>query len=113
MLSPRWAYELRAITSLRITGKLNHPYPGGPQAGTVTDTLLAVNVPCTPTADPGVGATCAVSTTMDALAPGAAIEGRRAIWRLGHVQIEAGGADGDADTTGDNTLFMTQGLFVP
>jgi hypothetical protein len=24
-----------------------------------------------------------------------------------------GGSDGDADTTGNNTLFMTQGLFAP
>jgi hypothetical protein len=41
------------------------------------------------------------------------VEGRRGIWRLGQVQLDDGGADGDADTTGDNTVFVTQGLFVP
>ena len=31
----------------------------------------------------------------------------------GQVQVYDGGADGDADTAGDNTLFMEQGLFAP
>jgi hypothetical protein len=29
------------------------------------------------------------------------------------VSVYDGGADGDADTTGDNTLFMVQGVAVP
>ena len=40
-------------------------------------------------------------------------EDKRAVWQLGKVQVYDGGADGDADTAGDNTLFMEQGLFVP
>ena len=31
----------------------------------------------------------------------------------GQVQVYDGGADGDADTPGDNTLFLSQGVFVP
>jgi dipeptidyl aminopeptidase/acylaminoacyl peptidase len=103
--------ELRARTTLRITDKLNTPHPGGPGAGTVSDTTLAATVPCAP--NPNQGADCTLVTSADALAPGIVIEGRRAIWELGQVQVDDGGADGDADTPGDNTLFMTQGLFVP
>jgi hypothetical protein len=41
------------------------------------------------------------------------IEGRRAVWELGQVQVDGGGADRDADTAADNTLFMVQGVFIP
>ena len=40
-------------------------------------------------------------------------EGKRAVWGLGQVQVFDGGADGDADTAADNTLFAVQGLFAP
>ena len=36
----------------------------------------------------------------------------RSIWQLGQVQVFDGGADGQASTT-PNTLFATQGVFVP
>jgi len=45
--------------------------------------------------------------------PGLVIGGERAFWELGQVSVYGGGADGDADTAGDNTLFMTQGIMVP
>ena len=45
--------------------------------------------------------------------PGLITGGKRAIWELGQVGVYDGGADADADTPGDNTLFMTQGIFVP
>ena len=105
--------ELRASASLRITDKLNQPFPGGPQAGTMIDIVLSPVVPCAVTDDLDEGAVCSLTTSGDALAPGTVPEGKRSIWELGRVQIEDGGADGDADTTGDNTLFMTQGVFVP
>ena len=44
--------------------------------------------------------------------PGSAPEGRKAIWELGQVQVFDGGPDGLA-ATAPNTLFATQGLFVP
>jgi hypothetical protein len=108
-----YAGELGARTSLRITDKLNTPHPGGPGAGTVSDITLGATVPCTPTADTSEGAGCNLTTTFDSLVPGAVSEGRRSIWALGAVRLDDGGADGDADTTADNTPFMTQGLFVP
>jgi hypothetical protein len=103
--------ELRARTTLRITDKLNTPHPGGPGAATVSDTTLGLTVPCAP--NPSQGADCAIVTSADALAPGTVIEGRRAVWELSMVQVDDGGADGDADTAGDNTVFMVQGVFIP
>jgi hypothetical protein len=105
--------ELRLRTALRITDKRNTPHPGGPGAATVSDTTLGATMPCTATADNTVGASCQLTTTANALAPGTLTSGARTIWELGQVQVDDGGADGDADTAGDNSLFMVQGLFVP
>ena len=41
------------------------------------------------------------------------MEGSRAVWQLGNVQVDDGGSDESATTTADNRLFETQGLFVP
>jgi hypothetical protein len=46
------------------------------------------------------------------VAPGVIREGDRAIWQLGRMEVWDGGPDGDVDTA-DNSLFATQGLFVP
>ena len=40
-------------------------------------------------------------------------EGDRAVWAFDRVRLLDGGVDGDADTAADNTLFATQGVFVP
>ena len=40
------------------------------------------------------------------------MEGKRATWELGKVQIYDGGASGFAGGSGA-TLFATQGVFVP
>jgi hypothetical protein len=101
--------ELRARVVLRITDKANSP---GDNA-TVADTTVGVTVPCAATGDTTVGASCDLDTTMDAVIPGAVPEGKRSVWELGQVQVDDGGADGDADTPGDNTLFMVQGVFIP
>jgi hypothetical protein len=53
-----------------------------------------------------------VSTTFDAVAPGATTERTRAIWEIGSVQIDDGGADGLA-ATGPNAPLARQGVFVP
>jgi hypothetical protein len=98
--------ELSADAGLRITDKLNSPSPGGPGAATVQDSSFPVTVPC-------ASSSCSVSTTANALVPGAVLEGKRAIWQLGQVKVYDGGSDGLASTTADNTLFMDQGVFVP
>ena len=105
--------ELRLRTVVRITDKRNTPHPGGPGAGTVSDTTFGATVTCAATADTTVGSSCSLSTTANALAPGTVTSGARTIWELGEAQVDDGGADGDADTVGDNTVFMRPGLFVP
>jgi hypothetical protein len=105
--------ELRLELPLRITDNANSPAPAGGEGATVSDTSLFSTVPCAATADTTLGAGCGLSSTIDALVPGAVQEGSRAIWALGQVKVFDGGADGDADTPGDNQLFEVQGVFVP
>ncbi len=62
-------------------------------------------VPCASTADTTVGSTCSITTTANTIAPGAAVEGKRAIWETGQVRVSDGGADGDPATAdGDGPL---------
>jgi predicted acyl esterase len=102
--------ELRAVLGLRITDRYNGVALATP--GTADDTPLAFNFACSATGT-SVGGTCNVATTADAVTADVVREGKRAVWGLGQVQVYDGGADGDADTTGDNTLFEVQGLFAP
>ena len=44
--------------------------------------------------------------------PGTVVEIKRTIWQMGPTQVYDGGPDGLAATPG-NTLFATQGFFVP
>jgi hypothetical protein len=106
--------EVQARLQLRITDRNNTPNPGGPGPGTMQDTTLPITISCTATASTGIGSTCTLSTTVDALYPGAVTAGQRAIWQLGQVKVYDGGADGLVSTPSDNQkLFMVQGLFVP
>jgi hypothetical protein len=101
--------ELEARTAVRITDRNNAP---GPVAGTVADFSYAFPVPCSATADTTVGSTCSIATTADSLVPGTIDGGNRSIWELGQVEVMDGGADGLA-SSGDNTPFARQGIFVP
>jgi dipeptidyl aminopeptidase/acylaminoacyl peptidase len=105
--------ELQVDQGLRITDRENTPNPGGPGPGTVSDTSFPVTIPCAATADATIGSTCAIDTTADAIVPNTVKEGRRSVWQIGEVKVYDGGTDGDAETTADNALFMTQGVFIP
>jgi len=98
-----YAGALEARVTLRITDRDNTPHPGGPGAATVQDFTYSFAVPCAATADSGVGATCTLDTTVDAVAPGTVREGRRAIWQLGAVSVHDGAG----------APFMKQGVFIP
>jgi hypothetical protein len=106
-----YAGELELAMHVRITDRDGLEPPLAPV--TEEDAELSVAVSCAPTASPAVGSTCGVDTTADAVIPGVALEGRRTIWAHGAVHVFDGGADGEAETLGDNDLFQTQGLFVP
>jgi hypothetical protein len=101
--------QLKLSTSIRVSDR-----DAGPaEAGTMQDTPLSFTVPCTATGGAtDVGATCSLNTTADAVTPNTVKEGKRAIWELGKINLFDGGADGLASTD-PNTLFMTQGYFVP
>jgi TolB protein len=109
-----YAGEIKVVLPLRMTDRNGgNDYSPYIQPTTATDTPLSLTVACTPTDDASIGSTCSATTTADALLPGLVLERKRSVWGLGQVQVFDGGSDGDADTTGDNTLFAEQGLFVP
>jgi hypothetical protein len=81
--------------------------------GTASDASFGFSFGCTQDPSPSVGSTCSIATSADAAVPGLTPEFKRTIWQLGQVQVYDGGADSDGDTTGDNTLFMRQGVFAP
>jgi hypothetical protein len=100
--------------TLRSTDKYNGPNRDEP--ATMTDYTFRWTVPCSQTADPSTGAHCRMDNlSMDAVVPGIvlSLEGKRAIWEIEQVSFYDGGGDGDTQTGGDNSLFATQGLFVP
>jgi hypothetical protein len=102
--------QLQGTTTVRITDRVNGP--SQTETGTGSDVELPVTVPCAVTASTTVGSTCSVTTTFDAVTPGSVPEGRRSIWELDRIRVNDGGADGVVATT-PNTLFATQGVFVP
>jgi hypothetical protein len=102
--------ELRGLLNVRITDK-DSSVPAG--NATTIDFPVGFTAGCIADPDPQIGSACDVSTTVDAVTPGAIKEGQRAIWALDKVRVFDGGPDGDADTAAGNTLFLTQGVFVP
>jgi hypothetical protein len=107
---PDYTGELQATTTLRATDKANGP--SGTESATVSDVPLSVTVPCASTVSTTIGSTCSVSTSFQALMPGVIVETKRSIWQLGKLQVNDGGPDGLVSTT-PNTLFATQGVFLP
>jgi hypothetical protein len=45
--------------------------------------------------------------------PGTDYSGQRTVVQITQFEVYDGGQDGQASTSGDNTVFMRQGLFVP
>ena len=86
--------ELTARLSVRLTDR------DGP--ATTEDFPFDVPTPCAATAT-AEGATCSTATSLDALWPGAVVEGSRAIWQLDTVEVLDGAGD----------LFARQGIFIP
>jgi Tol biopolymer transport system component len=109
------------LTGLRITDRLNTP-PGPDGVPGTANGVLEMPVQCTGTANTGIGSTCSLSTTLDALLPGAVREGKRSVWELGQIHVRDAGPNGTGYESpacppdcgdGDETLFLRQGVFVP
>ena len=107
--------ELTPNAEIRVTDNFNGVAAGGGTFGaTGQDFLLGgtVQVPCAATASTAIGSSCSVSTTLNAIAGGTVLDGKRAVWQLGQVEVLDGGSDGEASTT-PNGRFAVQGIFVP
>jgi hypothetical protein len=92
--------NLTAQTTLRVSDHANGL--SGDQPGTVQDVPFQFPVPCTATAG-AEGADCVLNTSADAVTPGIAAEGTRAVWGLSQWQL----------LDANNAVFARQGVFVP
>jgi hypothetical protein len=111
--------QLLLRLGLRITG---HGSPFADTPGTVQDYSLPATFDCTPTPGPAGGA-CALDTTVEALLPGFPKEGALTVMSLLSVDVLDPGADGVFSygsgcpphdcNTGDESKFLTGGLFTP
>ena len=107
--------ETRFSFTFRLTDHWNATAPGGgTDPATVQDfTTESSLAACVQSGSTSIGSTCNLNTTLNALIPGAVLALKRAIWELPAVRILDGGADGDGDTTADNTVFARPGIFIP
>jgi hypothetical protein len=112
---PDYAGELQGNGTIRITDHFNGAVggTGGTDPATVQDLPFPVTSPCANTADTTIGGTCAVSTSANGVVPGAVQDAKRAIVETQTINIFDGGADGIGLTDTDNTLFGTQGIWIP
>jgi dienelactone hydrolase len=108
-------------TGLRITDRGNGFFED--EAGTVEDTQLSIPIDCVATADTAIGSTCSANTTGDALVPGFAREGKRAVISAFSLKLLDAGPDGTITPgsgscpptcgTGDEAVYLRQGVFAP
>jgi hypothetical protein len=103
---------LRLVTTFRLTDRRNGP--AGDETGTVQDFDVAMTVECLfDRRFPELGSNCMSGTTLNSLFPGATIAVNRAVYEVRQVRVYDSGADGNPETTADNQLFVTQGIFAP
>ncbi len=108
-------------TLLRITDRANDPADA---PATSQDAPFSVPIGCTATpANAGLGSRCSISTTSDTLLPGFAQEDKRAVISALSVSLLDAGADASITPTagscppscgtGDEDIYLEQGLFTP
>jgi hypothetical protein len=104
-------------TTLRVTDR-NSGFAGG-LSGTVRDFPLAIPVTCTATVG-SAGSNCLASTSADAAIPGLAKEGERSIVSVAGMTVKDPGPDlsfgfpcPPTCSTGDESVFLRQGVFTP
>jgi len=113
---PDYSGELNGTANIRITDHFNGPIGAcGACADPATGQDLAFPVTASCTTTPGdgtVGSTCSANTTANGTVLGSVQDNKRANVEVQQININDGGADGTAATTG-NTLFETQGIWIP
>jgi hypothetical protein len=103
--------QLQGQLQLRITDGASTVALG--QKATTVDLPLSFTIPCQATpANPNLGSTCNLASSVDTLIAGALTEGMRSVWAIRGISVFDGGSDGIASTAG-NTEFATAGFFVP
>jgi hypothetical protein len=106
--------EMRFSFTFRLTDHWNSTAPGGgTDAATVEDFTIDFPWACVQSGSTDAGSTCDLATSLNAVVPGSSKGGKRSIWELHAARIFDGGADGDGDTTADNTVFLRPGVFIP
>jgi hypothetical protein len=102
--------------TVRLTDHWNASAPGGGiDAATVQDLPIEDSwfAPCAQTASTAAGSTCNMATSMNAFIPGVIKDTKRTQYEVDDLRIYDGGADGNGDTTADNTVFLRPGVFIP
>jgi TolB protein len=93
--------QLSFSAGFRRTDRSNNP---ANSAGTLQEAGFSKNVSCAATADPLVGSTCSVTTTLNAIGgSGTVIPGSRAVWQFTGLTV--------FDNSGG--VFAAAGLFFP
>jgi hypothetical protein len=107
--------EMRFSFTFRLTDHWNATAPGGgTDPATVQDFAIEHPWACVQSGSTSTGSTCNLVSRLDTLIPGAVGDlPKRRVWELHAVRIYDGGADGDGDTTADNTVFARPGIFIP
>lgn len=110
--------QLLLRTMLRVTDRANGA--AGTVSATVQDLRFDVPFGCLATAGTA-GGTCTLSTTADTLVPGFAREGKRTVIASQGLEMMDAGPDGSVSGsacpptcgTGDERVYLEQGLFAP
>jgi dienelactone hydrolase len=116
-----YAGKLVLNSTLRITDTANDV--SGGKAGTLEDFSFGAPISCASTADTNLGSICSLTTTANALVPGAFQEGRRTVISAFNVNVLDAGPDASitpasgscppACGTGDERTYLDQGVFAP
>jgi hypothetical protein len=109
--------EMRFSFTFRLSDHHNpSAWPEAPVPATVQDFAIEHSWACVQSGSTSTGSTCDLHTSLNTLIPegGGAVQAiNREIWELQAVRIYDGGADGEGDTTADNTVFARPGVFIP
>jgi hypothetical protein len=110
---PDYTGEVMLQWVFRLTDRFNAVSPGGgPDPATMFDVNFPITVQCVATSTTAAGSQCHATTTLNVVVPGSVKDGKRAIWEMYDVKVYDAGADGQT-ATAPNTLFASQGIFVP